>query len=216
MVTQYDLVKSKAFIEKVGKGKVDPPDLEDIFIKTAQILSKETDKANCLLYPGDPREHEVKQVMSTVLSELGYRHMVERPVKNPIPDKTPGNGPLMVDIAIYANDGIIDIEFKRELSDINRDFPKIFSSPAIGCAIFYIFTKQSIDSTLKRNILKKYQKVYDEFQKLMQEREKVRDKWFRFFVCAYKENRMFTKHYNSIKTVNFEEVEKNEIIRPKI
>ena len=84
MVTKYDLVKSKSFIEKAGKGIIQPPDLEKIFVKTAQLLSNEPHKANCLLYPGSPREHEAKQAMSTVLTELGYHHMVERPVKNPI------------------------------------------------------------------------------------------------------------------------------------
>ena len=191
-------------------------DLEKIFVKTAQMLSKELHKANCLLYPGEPREYEAKQVMSTVLTELGYHHMVERPVKNPIPEITPGMGPLMIDIAMYTNDGIIDVEFKRELNDIDRDFPKLFTSSAIGCAIFYIFRKQSIDFALKRNILKKYQMVYSEMHELMKKHKKIGDKWFRFFLCAYKENRMFTKHYNSINKINFAEVEKCEILNHKI
>lgn len=212
MVTKYNLVKSKAFIEKVGKGKIEPPELERIFVKTAQLLSKEPHKANCLLYPGAPREHEAKQTMSTVLTKLGYHHMVERPVKNPIPDKTSGNGPLMIDIAMYTNAGIIDVEFKGKLDDIGRDFPKLYSSSAIGCAIFYIFREKSIDNALNRFILKKYQLVYDEMLRLMEQRKKIREKWFRFFLCAYKENRMFTKHYNSINIVDFSEVGENEII----
>jgi hypothetical protein len=212
LVTKYNLVKSKSFIEKAGKGIIEPSDLENIFVKTAQLLSKEPHKANCLLYPGAPREHEAKQAMSTVLTELGYHHMVERPVKNPIPDKTPGNGPLMIDLSMYTNGGIIDVEFKGKLDDIGRDFPKLFASSAIGCAIFYIFREKSIDNALNRFIIKKYQLVYDEMRRFMKQRQKIRDKWFRFFVCAYKEKRVFTKHYNSINNIDFSEVEKNEIM----
>lgn len=215
-MTQHELVKSKAFIEKAGKGIIEPTDLEKIFVKTAQILSNEPHKADCLLYPGYPREHEIKQVMSTVLTELGYHHMIERPIKNPQPEEPPCSDPLYIDIAMYTNDGIIDVEFKMKLHDIGRDFPKLFSSTAIGCAIFYVFQEQRIDFALKRNILKKYQIVYSEKHELMKLKKKIRDKWFRFFVCAYKENRMFTKHYSSINTINFNEVEKNEIIEHKI
>jgi hypothetical protein len=212
MVTKHDLVKSKSFIEKAGKGTIKPPDLENIFVKTAQLLSKEPHKANCLLYPGAPREHEAKQAMSTVLTELGYHHMVERPIKNPIPDKTPGNGPLMIDLSLYTEHGIIDVEFKRKLDDIGRDFPKLFASSAIGCAIFYIFREKSIGNALNRFILKKYQMVYAEIQGLMAQRQKIRDKWFRFFVCAYKEKRVFTKHYDTMNKIDFSEVVKSEII----
>jgi hypothetical protein len=54
--------------------------------------------------------------------------------------------------------------------------------------------------------------IYDEMHGLMAQRQKIRDKWFRFFVCAYKEKRMFTKHYNSMNNIDFSEVAKNEII----
>jgi hypothetical protein len=47
---------------------------------------------------------------------------------------------------------------------------------------------------------------------LMKQRQKVRDKWFRFFVCAYKEKRVFTKHYNSMNGIDFGEVAKNKIM----
>ena len=49
MVTKYDLVKSKSFIEITGKGKIEPTDLKNIFIKTAQLLSKEPHKANRMI-----------------------------------------------------------------------------------------------------------------------------------------------------------------------
>ena len=49
MVTKYDLVKSKSFIEITGKGKIEPTDFKNIFIKTAQLLSKEPHKANRMI-----------------------------------------------------------------------------------------------------------------------------------------------------------------------
>ncbi len=218
MVFKYELVNSTDFLNWAGNCLISTEDLESIFIKTSQILSKELHKAKCLLYPGKPREHECKQVMSTVLSEFGYNHMVERPIKNPLlkrsarrDDAKNGNDPLKIDMAIYTKVGIIDIEFKRKLDDIERDFPKLFASTAVGCAIFYIFQHESIDYAIQKFILKKYQTVYEKSRDASRKNCLLREKWFRFGICAYREGRLFSKHYDSITKVNFYEVAKNEI-----
>ena len=101
----------------------------------------------------------------------------------------------------------------RELSDIGRDFPKLFDSDAVGCAIYYVFLGERIKRVLQTEILRKYQRVYEDIREEFIERHiDIKEKWFRFFVCAYKEGRMFTQFYRSVKEIDFYSVEKIEIV----
>lgn len=204
-----NIVISEDFRKKVSLGSLNSSELEEIFLRTTELLTEEELKAGYLIYPTKPRECEARQIMSGVLSERKIAHMIERPFDNLAKDFTKGR-PLFVDLSIYTQKGIIDIEFKESLSDIRRDFPKLIAGPNIGCALFYIFHHKKIDRVLEGEILSKYQNVYEKILDELDRKKLVRDKWFRFFLLSFREKRVFSMHYDSMKNINFYKVSENE------
>ena len=107
---------------------------------------------------------------------------------------------------------------KRILAKCQPDILELWEEPFFAVTAQAIYTARKLNPKIKiiyfsaQNILKKYQQVYNEMYNIMRERDEIRDKWFRFFVLALKEKRMFSKHYDSIKTVNFNKVASNEVI----
>jgi hypothetical protein len=200
-MTIKEEVRSKKYIKKVGIGVLKPSELQNIFIRTAKRLLKDTTKAKCLLYPIKPRELEVRQVLCDVLTKLKYNHMIECPLDTPI-KKWDRDSPAFVDLSIYTKKGIIDIEFKESPTDIGRDFPKLLSSSSVGCGSFYLFRGQNINRRLKL-IMKRYQKSYESKYRQLKRKGLIHDKWFQFFLLAYDESRIFSKLYPSIKSIDF-------------
>ena len=176
---------------KYGIGEITPSELKDIFLKTAKILAQDYDKYRYLVFPDRPREHEIKKIIIDFLTEKKYYHMIERPIN--IPGISAKNGNTgFVDISIYTNSGMVDIELKespskRENND-KLDMPKILSSESKGCSVFYFFRGEKINRQIDL-ILKRYQQAYDNQYKEYKKRNLLTDKWLLFFLVAYQENR---------------------------
>ena len=173
----------------------DIEDLYEILIKTALAITREGNQHGFLLYrqtssKNGIREIEVQHIMSNILSEYGYFHIIE----NPTPDfRVRGR----TDLSVCSQNGsrIVDIEFKINESDIRSDFFKFFRSDAFGVVSFFI----SVDSNLV-NVCEWYEAAYQE--KL----EKVNyelfiDKWFLLFCLSISQKIAFVKFYDSLKSI---------------
>jgi hypothetical protein len=220
LIIKEDVISEK-YLKKYCNGEIDPEDLANIFFKTATILSKDNEKYEYLVYPNRPREHEIKMVMIDILSEMGFYQMIERPIN--IPKKPGGKNDTtgFVDISIYTNKGMIDIELKEspsirknkyESKKARRDrldFPKFLSSASTGCSVFYFFRGDDVTRQFDI-ILKRYRSAYNDVYEDFEKRNLMKDKWFLFFLFAYKEHRIFSTLYRNIHEINFDHVRYNE------
>jgi hypothetical protein len=126
-----DNVISDNYLVKYGIGKITPTELKDLFLNTTKIIAQDNDKYRFLVYPDRPREHELRKIIIDSLTERKYYHMIERPINIPgVPAQNGNTG--FVDISIYTNSGMVDIELKESPSKRNNndklDMPKILSS----------------------------------------------------------------------------------------
>jgi hypothetical protein len=207
-LTIKEQVRNQSYIKKVGFGEIRPSTLQNIFIKTSELLLTDPLKAGHLLYPLKPRELEVRKVMCDVLSTMKYNYMIECPVDNPL-QKGHLAQPLFVDMSVYTKKGIIDIELKESPTDIGRDFPKLLSSSSVGCGCFYLFRGENIDKQLKL-IIDRYKSSYKRKYRELEKQDKIYDKWFQFFLFAYKERRIFARLYQDIKSIEFDLIFESE------
>ena len=205
-------VISDNYLFKYGIGEITQSELLNLFLNTAKIIAQDNDKYRFLVYPDRPREHELKKIIIDSLTEKKYYHMIERPINIPAISAKNGNTGF-VDISIYTNSGMVDIELKespskRENND-KLDMPKILSSESKGCSVFYFFRGGKINRQTDL-ILTRYQKAYDNQYKEYKNRNLLTDKWLLFFLFAYRENRAYSFLYENIYEVNFDFVKNNE------
>jgi hypothetical protein len=197
-----DKIRSTPFIDTFGSGELSPQELLSIFRTTSEKLLIEESKYGHLLYPLKPREVEARQVMGEVLNDSQLNYMIECPIYSPVQKIM--NRTSFVDLSIFLDKGIVDIEFKQSPSDIDRDFPKLLSPSSIGCASFYLFNEKSIDNQI--NLIKnRFQAAYDNTLYLNGEFAFF-EKWYLIYIVALEERRTFYKIYNNLRNLQFSDI----------
>lgn len=200
MKLKKDEIRSSSFIEAYGSGNVDPQKLRKIFDLSADTILAEKTKYKNLLYPLKPREIEARQIMIRVLETEGLNYMIECPIHSPL--QKIKNRASRVDLSIFSENGIVDIEFKQSPSDIDRDFPKLLSPSSIGCASFYIFNGKKIDKQLSW-IMDRFQAAYNHSINLNDEFIPFFDKWYLVYFVAIEERRIFYQNFKNLRNVVF-------------
>lgn len=200
MKLKKDEIRSSSFIEAYGSGNVDPQKLRKIFDLSADTILAEKTKYKNLLYPLKPREIEARQIMIRVLETEGLNYMIECPIHSPL--QKIKNRASRVDLSIFSENGIVDIEFKQSPSDIDRDFPKLLSPSSIGCASFYIFNGKKIDKQLSW-IMDRFQAAYNHSINLNDEFIPFFDKWYLVYFVAIEERRIFYQSFKNLGNVVF-------------
>ncbi len=205
---KYELVKSDHFIKQAGSGILSASDLVKVFINTSKLLIKEADKAGFLICPDEIREYEARNVMCRVLTEQGINHMLERPIYNPM-KKNKKQRASWIDLSIYLESGIVDIEFKKSPNSFITDFEKLLTSSAIGCNSFYIFNNKKFDLR-KDFIIGRYQDHYEEVYEEVSTAGLIKDKWFQLFLLSFYEQRIFMCTFDTINEMNFKRLKEYE------
>ena len=156
-----------------------------------------------LLFPLKPREIEARQVMIEVLNDSPLNYMIECPIHSSFQKLK--NRTSFVDLSIFLKHGIVDIEFKRSPSDIDRDLPKLLSDSSIGCASFYLFNGKKIDNQL--NLIKdRFQSAYNHTLDLNGEFDPFFDKWYLMYLIAIEERRIFYQIHKNLRNLNFPDI----------
>ena len=168
--------------------------LFEILIKTADALTGNNRRNGFLLFRKTkgqkycPREIDAQLLMSTILSDYGYYHIIENPISD-------FNGRTDLSICSPVGLRIADIEFKINQEGVKDDFFKLFRSNVFGAVSFFI----SVDYQLKQ-IIESYKSAY---------REKfdhgkydlIKDKWFLLFYLSCKKKRVYAAFFDNIKTI---------------
>ena len=196
-------IRSASFIEAFGSGELGPQELLSIFEVTSDKMLTHESKYGHLLYPLKPREIEARQVMSEVLNGNRLNYMIECPIHSPVQKLK--NRTSFVDLSIFLNNGIVDIEFKQSPSDIDRDFPKLLSPSSIGCASFYLFNGKSIDRQLPL-IKSRFQKAYESALDLDDDFAPFFNKWYLLYLLALEERRTFYQIFYNLKQLDFSSI----------
>jgi hypothetical protein len=198
-----DKIRTSSFIKTYGSGDINPQKLKKIFDLSADKILAEESKHKNLLYPLKPRAIEARQVMVEVLDAEGLNYMIECPTHSPLQKLE--NRASRVDLSIFSEKGIVDIEFKQSPSDIDRDFPKLLSPSSIGCASFYLFNGKKIDKQLSL-IMDRFQAAYNRSIGLNDKFSPFLDKWYLVYLVAIEEKRIYYQNFNSFKNVIFSDI----------
>lgn len=197
-------IRNESFVKAVGFGEMGPQEALSIFHETSSKLFSHDSKSDYLLYPVNPRELEVRQIMCELLSNKHLYHMIECPIYSPMQKLK--NRTSFVDLSIFLCNGIVDIEFKESISDIQRDFPNLLSphpySMGCGCASYYLYKGTDIDSQLPV-IIERFQSAYQFALDLRNTFSTDLSKWYIVYLVAMKEKRIFYQVFENLQDLDF-------------
>ena len=212
---KYEKIRTYGCLDEFGEGEIAHADLEDIFYDASKLIVSDGSKKRYrnLVFPIEPREWEIRQVICDVLSKKQFNYLIECPIKNPLSPDNRKNA-LWTDLSILTKSGIVDIELKNacKSDSIRPDFRKLLSAPisTVGTACFYLSNDTDTENRLP-TIISAYNKAYRaEIKSIGSYGIEMYDKWFFFFLFAFHEKRTFSCYYESIMDVNLDYLMQSE------
>ena len=193
--------------------KMNQNDLIEIFKDVSERLCNESHKCGYLIYTQEKnnkkiiREPEVQCVFSIVLSEKKIYFGTEVPTKNLYNISSKKADVANTDLVINPNDQPINIEFKREIPEVDyikKDFEKLSREHVAGCAIYHILknTNKETLSKLHRN----YKEAYKKIEKV----NKKQPKWFVFFILIKEKRECLYKVFENITDISEADFEQSK------
>jgi len=185
-------------------------ELIEIFKEASRLMIKDEDRCRNLIYPKvggkvKIREPEARYAITMILTDRGIKFGIETPTKGKyiISGSTPDRGNM--DIVIFSDDKEYNIELKEgqaKVKEIAKDLKKMFGENADGYAFFNIL--ESNNRKTLPELLKKYQKAYDEERGGSTLKY---SRWFVLFILVRKKKHAYWKAFDNIVGISGNEFE---------
>ncbi|MCX8015604.1 MAG: hypothetical protein N2748_06240 [candidate division WOR-3 bacterium] len=190
--------------------------LIDIFKKTSDLLSKNHDKCNNLIFTQKRnnktiiREPEARFALTHVLTNMNINFGIEVPTKKKykFSGKSDRITSARIDLSIFTKLGQINIELKEGPREtVKKDIEKLMREDTTGCAIYHIL--QNSDTGTLPAILNKYKRAYDNTKNL----KEIYSKWFILFIYIKEKHECFWKIFDNITNISENEFDIKSFIK---